>query len=207
MTQQIGTILWDFDGVILDSMQVRDWGFKEIFKNYPEDLVKELIIYHRINGGLSRYVKIRYFYEKILRKTITEDKIFDYANQFSILMKKRLVNPDNLITDSVDFIKANFQKYNFHIVSGSDQKELRFLCKELGIDSYFISIHGSPTPKTQLVSKLIEQYHYKKYTICLIGDSMNDYEAANVNRIAFYGYNNIDLKSIGDSYISSFNHL
>ena len=27
------TILWDFDGVILDSMKVRDWGLEQIFKN------------------------------------------------------------------------------------------------------------------------------------------------------------------------------
>ena len=27
------TILWDFDGVILDSMKIRDWGFEEVFKN------------------------------------------------------------------------------------------------------------------------------------------------------------------------------
>ena len=26
------TVLWDFDGVILDSMKVRDWGFEQIFK-------------------------------------------------------------------------------------------------------------------------------------------------------------------------------
>ena len=34
MNQDIKTILWDFDGVILDSMAVRDWGFKEIFKDF-----------------------------------------------------------------------------------------------------------------------------------------------------------------------------
>ena len=66
MKQEIKTILWDFDGVILDSMATRDWGFKEIFKDFTEAQVSRLLEYHRINGGLSRYVKIRYFYETIL---------------------------------------------------------------------------------------------------------------------------------------------
>ena len=51
----IKTVLWDFDGVILDSMKVRDWGFREIFKNYDNKKVEQLIDYHNLNGGLSRY--------------------------------------------------------------------------------------------------------------------------------------------------------
>ena len=201
---KIKTILWDFDGVILDSMAVWDWGFQEIFKKFSKDQVKALLDFHRENGGLSRYVKIRYFYETILNESITEEKVLEYAENFSVLMKKELTNRDNLILDAVAFIKANYEKYNFHIVSGSDQTELRFLCKALGLDSYFISIHGSPTPKKQLVKTLLDNHKYNKEYTCLIGDSMNDFEAANVNDIAFYGYNNVSLKEIGNGYFNSF---
>lgn len=207
MKQDIKTILWDFDGVILDSMAVRDWGFQEIFKKFSKDQVEALLDFHRENGGLSRYVKIRYFYETILNESITEEKVLEYAENFSVLMKKELTNRDNLILDAVAFIKANYEKYNFHIVSGSDQTELRFLCKELGLDSYFISIHGSPTPKKQLVKTLLDNHKYNKEYTCLIGDSMNDFEAADVNDIAFYGYNNLSLKMKGNSYIYSFSNF
>ena len=64
----IENILWDFDGVILDSMKIRDWGFKEIFKSFKKRDIDKLIDYHNLNGGLSRYVKIRYFYEEILKR-------------------------------------------------------------------------------------------------------------------------------------------
>tara|TARA_B110000046_G_C13025143_1_gene413541 strand:- start:4686 stop:5324 length:639 start_codon:yes stop_codon:yes gene_type:complete len=200
----IKNILWDFDGVILDSMKVRDWGFREIFKSFDNEKVDALLKYHTLNGGLSRYVKIRYFYEEILGKSISESELLAYAEGFSVLMKHELTNPDNLILDAVNFIKENHKKYNFHIVSGSDQYELRFLCRELGIDSYFISIHGSPTPKKQLVSMLLEKQSYNKNRTCLIGDSINDYEAAESNNITFYGYNNISLKRHSKNYISSF---
>ncbi len=59
----IKNILWDFDGVILDSMPIREYGFRKIFENYDISLVDKLINYHKRNGGLSRYVKIKYFYE------------------------------------------------------------------------------------------------------------------------------------------------
>ncbi|HIE73779.1 MAG TPA: DUF2130 domain-containing protein, partial [Flavobacteriales bacterium] len=46
-----------------------------IFKDFDDDLVKNLLEYHNQNGGLSRYVKIRYFYNKLLRQKISEEKI------------------------------------------------------------------------------------------------------------------------------------
>lgn len=199
-------ILWDFDGVILNSMKVRDWGFKEIFKDFDQELINELLIFHRKNGGLSRYVKIRYFYEKILSKSISKEKIDKYAESFSDLMKMELIKSENLILDSLDYIKTNHQKYNFHIVSGSDQLELRFLCKELKIDQYFNSIHGSPTPKNQLVSNLLNTYQYDKDLTCLIGDSINDYEAAQYNEISFFNYNNNEIRSLGKE-ITSFKYF
>lgn len=198
------TILWDFDGVILDSMNVRDWGFREIFKSFDKDKVDTLIKYHRENGGLSRYVKIRYFYEQILGEEITEERVLEYAEQFSVLMKKELTNPKNMIMDAVEYIKANAGNYHFHIVSGSDQTELRFLCSELGLASYFISIHGSPTPKKTLVDTLISEHAYNKAETCLIGDSKNDFDAAEVNKIGFFGYNNTALKELSDNYIPTF---
>lgn len=198
------TILWDFDGVILDSMEVRDFGFKEIFKKFKKEQVSRLIDYHRANGGLSRYVKIKYFFNSILNKNIEENEVLNYAMDFSKIMRKELTNPKNLIDDSVSFIRSNFNEYRFHIVSGSDQEELRFLCKELNIASYFISINGSPTHKNTLVNQLIEKYDYNLSKTCLIGDSINDFEAAKNNNISFYGYNNKALMELESGYINSF---
>ena len=193
----VKTILWDFDGVILDSMKVRDWGFEQIFKNFKKKDVEILLKYHRENGGLLRYVKIRYFFEKILNQPIDQEEVFVYAEKFSRLMKKELINPSNLILDSVKFIKNNFNLYNFHIVSGSDQEELRFLCKELNINKYFKSINGSPTEKIILVKNILNNHDISLENYCLIGDSINDYEAAKNNKICFYNYNNKSILHLG----------
>jgi phosphoglycolate phosphatase-like HAD superfamily hydrolase len=203
----IKNILWDFDGVILDSMKVRDWGFREIFKKFNKDEVDKLIEYHRENGGLSRYVKIRYFYENILERPIKKEEVLDYAENFSLLMKTKLTDKSNLIQDSVRFIQGKFNDYNFHIVSGSDQEELRFLCHELDLSKFFLSIHGSPTAKKTLVKDLISNFNYDKNKTILIGDSINDYDAAVKNDIDFYGYNEITLDNLSKFYIHDFNEF
>lgn len=197
------TILWDFDGVILDSMKVRDQGFVEIFKGFPENQVDALLAFHRHNGGWSRFVKIRHFFEEIRGEEITDETVKEYATQFSKVMKELLTNRDLLIKDSVQFIQKSHDLYNFHVVSGSEQNELRFLCRELGIADYFISIHGSPTPKDQLVRDLLIAHNYNIQDTVLIGDSINDYEAALKNKIAFIGYNNPSLIGKGN-YLQNF---
>ena len=192
---KIQTLFWDFDGVIMDSNAVRDRGFEEVLKDYPQTEVDALMAFHRENGGLSRYVKFRYFFEDIRREIITEAEVNIWADKFSKIMMQLLINPDLLIQETLNFIKANTQKYTMHIVSGSDQRELRQICESLDIAKYFNSIHGSPTPKNNLVAELLQAHSYNKSTCLLIGDSKNDFEAALVNGILFMGYGNEIIKT------------
>ena len=196
----IKTIFWDFDGVIIDSMPIRDYGFREIFKDFDKELVDKLLDYHTLNGCLSRYVKIRYFYNILLKEDVSDEKVQELADKFSIIMKTELTNKKYLIKETVEFIKLNYQNYNFHIVSGSDEKELNYLCKELELSQYFKTIEGSPTCKNDLVKNILQKYSYNPKECILIGDSINDYEAANINGIKLYGYNKEELRSL-DEYI------
>jgi len=205
--EKFKTILWDFDGVIMDSMPVRDKGFEIVLKSYPKEQVVLLMQYHRSNGGLSRYNKFRYFFEEIRKETITDEEIKVLAEKFSLVMLQNLLDENLLINDSVRFIKNNYKKYAMHIVSGSDGNELRYICEKLDLSKYFISIDGSPSPKNELVKELLEKYAYKKEETCLIGDSFNDLQAAVENNIEFLGYNNIELINKSSTYITSFNFV
>lgn len=197
----IKNILFDFDGVILDSMNIRDIGFKEIISRYDESKVEEFIKFHRFNGGLSRFYKFRYFFEKMLKQKVDDEKIQKLAEEFSEIMKKELIQKKYLIPETLLFIKENYKKYRFFIVSGSEQKELRYLCQQLDLDKYFKQILGSPIHKNDLVKNLIIEYKLKNNETILIGDSYNDYEAAKINGIKFFGYNNKKILKYSDNYI------
>lgn len=200
---QYKVILWDFDGVIVESNKVRESGFRKVLEQFPETQIEELIEFHNLNGGLSRYVKFRYFYEVICESKISEEKVQQLADSFSEIMLKKLGSKEYLINDTVRFIESNSNSIEMNIVSGSDQNELRILCSRLDIDKNFKCIFGSPTAKNTLVADYLKNSKFKNEEICLIGDSMNDYEAATVNEIDFYGYNNQELEYLG-RYIKSF---
>ena len=207
MNADTEAIIFDFDGVILDSMPVRTYGFREIFKAYPNGHVDELIAYHLANGGMSRFEKIRYFYEKILRKSISEAQIMAYAAEFSTIMKANLMDPALLMTPTMEFIQKCSVKFPLHIASGSEEKELNQICTALHIASYFNSIHGSPTPKPELVSNILHTNMYNPKNVIFIGDSYNDFEAADLNGIPFWGFNNNELKNVGEYYIDDMKRL
>ncbi|GAB3340901.1 HAD family hydrolase [Marivirga atlantica] len=200
----IKTIFWDFDGVIMDSMPIRDQGFLKVLKDYPEKQVNKLIAYHKANGGLSRYVKFRYFFEEIRKEDVSDEEIQELAMRFSLIMLENLKKPEFLISQTVNFIKHTYENYKMFIVSGSDQKELRQICKAVEIEKFFKGIYGSPTAKDELVKHLIDTENIESATSILIGDSVNDFEAAKVNGIKFYGFNNPALTTVSKNYISKF---
>jgi phosphoglycolate phosphatase-like HAD superfamily hydrolase len=197
-------ILWDFDGVIIDSNSVREFGFREVLKEFDPEQVEQLIDFHNANGGWSRYVKFRYFYEEILKCPISESQVQELANIFSSIMVESLPNRELLIEETVRFIQEMYsQGKQMHIVSGSDCKELISLCEQLELSKYFLSINGSPTPKSALVKAIIDNGDILASQYCLIGDAVNDYDAANQNDIQFFGYNNEELKKYGN-YVEKF---
>lgn len=187
--EELEAIFWDFDGVLLNSNEIRDKGFSEVLKKYPKEQVDKLMAYHQANGGLSRYVKFRYFFEEVRGESITDDEVNQWAAKFSEIMMQLLTDHSLQISETLRFVKNHHQQIPMYVVSGSDQTELRKLCEAHGIAKYFKRIHGSPKPKKQWVSEILEEEQLTAANCLLVGDSVNDFEAADVNGLYFKGYN------------------
>lgn len=198
----IKNIIFDFDGVILDSVPIKTEGYRRLFKDYDDELVLKLVDYHELNGGVSRYKKIEYFFNILLKEDISPKEILDYANKYSVLTKEELSKEKYLIEDTISFIKKNYKNYDMHIASGADDSDLKYICDSLDLNKYFLSIKGSPTIKSEIVKEVLDKNKYETKETILIGDSINDFEASQKNRIRFFGYNNISLR--GNNYIDSF---
>lgn len=196
--------IFDFDGVILDALSVRTKAFLYIFRDHPKKALDEFTKYHLANGGVSRFVKIRYFYEQILQQELDKETEKKMIAEFAQFVRNKLYNQDLLIADTVMFIEHLPPNLSLFIASGSEQSELISLCEYLGIHTFFTKIVGSPTPKAQNIAALLQEFFLNASDTVFIGDSRSDYEAAQANNIAFYGYNNTDLMGMGDGYIEQF---
>ncbi|MBI5162519.1 MAG: HAD family hydrolase [Magnetospirillum sp.] len=197
-------LLFDFDGVIVASASIRDDGFRTIFADEPPENVERLLAYHHANGGLSRYHKIRWYFETVRKEPCGEERLQALAQRFKAIMLARMADPALLIPGTVAFIRALHGRVPMHVVSGSDGEELRTLCGRLGLAALFVSILGSPTPKTELVRTLMAEHPYAPARTAFIGDAINDHDAARASGLVFWGFGNERLRPISDRYIDDF---
>ena len=199
--------LFDFDGVIIDSHSIREAGFRHLFQEYPDESVNRLIEYHRENGGISRYHKIRWFLKMMGDKSCSEEKVHSLASEFSGFVRPLLVDKELLIAPTVDFIQKYSQLVHIHIISGADQDEVCYLCKTLEIDHLFRTIRGSPKNKESLIYDEISRWGYDSSEIVMFGDAINDFNAANKHNIDFWGYNNDMLRENGAGFVTNWNEF
>jgi HAD superfamily hydrolase (TIGR01549 family) len=173
---EIKNIIFDFDGVILNSHQVKTNAFKNIFKKYSDTIAKKAKEYHLNNAGKSRYLKFHFIVKKILKQKASREIIRELNNEFSEYCDSKI---NKLIVSKylIEYLKKNYKNKNFFISTGTPQKDILKLIKKIKIKKFFKSIHGSPTNKVVHIKKILSKYKKRSETL-FIGDSMTDYEAA-----------------------------
>ncbi|MEL3970782.1 HAD-IA family hydrolase [Rossellomorea oryzaecorticis] len=173
-------IIFDCDGVLLDSNKQKSDAFKITLKDYDNNYIEDFLDYHKNNGGISRYEKFKYFLSNILENKFEE-------TTYKVMLKNFSKNCIELYTKvdmtegSLKLLSSLSEKKCF-IASGSDQEELIEVFKKRDLDKYFNGIFGSPTPKNEIIGNILENNIGKAL---MIGDSIQDYKAAFINNIDF----------------------
>lgn len=179
---QVDIIIWDFDGVLINSNEIRTRSFAYALDFLSSKDFEDFTKYHECNGGLSRYHKLDWL-EKKMNVKLDKSLILERYGEMCVTEILR-IKP--LIKQNLEIIARNTQLLHY-VASGSDQSELRFLCKNLNIEKYFVGIYGSPKPKVEIVRDIL--FKNKSQKVYLVGDSINDFDAAASNDIYFVPYN------------------
>lgn len=193
-------VFWDFDGVLLDSMRIKEEGFAYAVREYPSEAIQQLTQWHRQNGGKSRYEKFRYFFTEILGQPVCEKKVSDFCNDFSKYCSSKLRDRSKLIEPTNRLCAEHSEMIKMHVVSAADEIELKKICDYLDVTKYFRSIHGSPASKVELIRIVLDLNGYAAENVWMVGDAINDYEAAKANNVRFMGFGNTNLKVVSDIY-------
>ena len=179
-------VIFDFDGVLVESNEIRFNGFRKLFKDYPQEQVDILVDYAKANGGVSRYKKIEYFFNEIRQEPTSDESVNHWAAQFSELVEQDVVEAKS-VAGSVEFLEEYSNLFDFAIVSGSDQAELRRVCGKRGIDHFFKTILGSPVEKKDNIAALLSELNWSHDRSVYVGDSNNDLDSAKANNLDFVG--------------------
>ncbi len=190
----IDAIFFDFDGVILESVDIKGWAFGKLFENYPQH-VDEIVAFHFANGGMSRFDKFRYIYKNILKESLPDDEFNALCIKFSDLAFKRVLKCE-FVPGAIEFLGKHYKKTKFYIISGTPQDEIEHIVEARGLSKYFQGVYGSPTGKSFWAKKIIMQEKLNIAKALFIGDAMSDYEAAKENKLIFVARINSDNSHI-----------
>lgn len=182
--QNYDLIIFDCDGVLIDSNNQKCDAFKTALAGYPKEIVNSFIAYHKENGGVSRYVKLNKFFSDFLSTTNYENeynRVLQIYNRECLLIYKTSLFTPGCIELLNLLIKSNIKLY---VASGSDEKELKTSFKYRNIDQFFQDIYGSPSTKSESVSMIINKNPNHKRGV-IIGDSYEDYRVANEHELEF----------------------
>jgi len=178
-------IILDFDGVILESVDVKTRAFRSLF-SFSSQHVDEIVRFHIENGGMSRFDKFRHIFKNILHEDLSEEK-FEYLSQrFSSLVEDAvLIAP--FVKGALRFLEATAPRYPLYIVSATPADELKRIVRGRGILRFFAGVHGSPKTKADQIRGIVSQNQLSCRDVLFVGDAINDLRAARECGIGFVG--------------------
>jgi HAD superfamily hydrolase (TIGR01549 family) len=188
-------ILFDFDGVLAESMNIKTEAFAKLFESYGEEIVKKVVKHHIENGGISRYKKIKYYYTEYLNMPLSENELNDKAKQFSDLVVKKVIEAP-WVKGAKKFLEQHHKIADLYIVSGIPQEEIELIVKEREMKKYFKGVYGTPDTKPVHSRRIISKNGYDLEKVLYIGDSLSDYNDAKKANIKFLGRVSDGMKSI-----------
>ncbi len=179
----IKAIIFDFDGVIIESAEIKTRAFALLFAQYPEK-IKEIIEYHTANGGISRYVKFRYIYQNILGQDLSEGKERELGEQFSSIVLEQVMSAP-YVPGTPEFLESNKGNYQLFIASGTPLQELKEIVSNRNLGGFFQEVRGTPDTKSEIIEDILSRYHLHRNEVAFIGDAVSDRNAAKQTKVNF----------------------
>lgn len=170
------TVIFDCDGVVLNSNRVKTNAFYQAALPYGEDSAQALVAYHVAHGGISRYQKFDYFLEYIVPSGTIGPSRDELLARFASSTRNGLLECD--VAEGLTALRENTAHARWLIVSGGDQTELREVFTQRGLAHLFDGgIFGSPDTKDDILSREQTNGNIQQPALFL-GDSQYDYQAA-----------------------------
>lgn len=184
MYGDLRAVIYDFDGVILESTAVKTDAFARLYADSPHS--ERFLQFHLDNMGVSRYDKIRFYYEELLGRTATEEEIADDADRFSELVFSGVMESE-FVTGALACLEQCSRRLRQFVASATPEEELNRLAVRRDVARYFERLFGAPMAKTEAIYKVKAEYRLGSNEILFVGDAMSDYAAAAEAGVFFVG--------------------
>ncbi len=194
----VKVVALDFDGVILESNEAKTQAFAEFAASHGPAASSAMVMFHRENLGVSRFVKFQWFYRAVLQREATSADLAACNDRFSSLCLES-VTASPFVPGAEQFILKYFRVMPLYIVSSTPEEELTRIVAKRNLSCFFQAVLGTPGTKIEHLQNIMQREQITPDCLLMVGDSQTDLNAAKAAGAKFYGRGLFDSESCADN--------
>lgn len=176
-------VVFDFDGVIVESADVKTDAFLELFRDLPH-LQSAIRQHHLENLGVSRFKKFEWIYKNLLNQALPPEESRRLGDRFSSLVFRRVVEAP-FVPGALESLQGLSPVLPLFVASGTPQEELRAIIEARGLSAFFREVWGTPREKPDILEDIMKRFALDPHDVLFIGDGMSDHRAALATGVCF----------------------
>lgn len=177
-------IVLDFDGVIVESNDIKNNAFSEMFNGYPQ--YEQIMSYHRSHNHVCRQDKFRHILGTLLKQNFTEADITEMADRFSGLTRRQIIDCP-AVEGAEDFLTHFSKQFPLYVASATPADELKAIVEARGLARHFKTLYGAPMDKAAMFQDILQNERISPKELLFIGDSKEDHDVAARLGLGFIG--------------------
>lgn len=182
-------VVFDFDGVIVPSEEIKQNGYRWMFSDYGEIVPEEAIHAAREEFSGARGNRYDVIRSVLARTGVTEDietQTRIYAERFSTIVRER-INALRVASEVRAMLERLSTRHALYINSNNPDEPLRETVESLGITHFFKDILGSSRSKLKNLQEIAVREGITPSEMVFIGDGEGDLSAAKQFGCEFIG--------------------
>ncbi|MGB7816794.1 MAG: HAD family hydrolase [Methylotenera sp.] len=175
---QYKTMVFDCDGVVLNSNQTKIDAYFEVAKRLGGTYAQaQAFVEHHVKlGSFPRNGKIEYYLKEIVKQPVTAETMQRYMGAFEEILDKTLMECE--VSSGLRALKAATPQAKWMLLSGGDQAELRKIFTRRNLAPLFeAGIFGGPDKKEEVLAREKSNGNIQ-FPALFLGDSKYDHQAA-----------------------------
>ena len=185
-TPPLAALVFDFDGVLAESMAIKGTAFHRLYQPFGARVAEAAVAHHVAHAGLSRRQKIRDFHRVHLGGEPTANELDTLCQRFSELVEDAVV-ACAAVPGAEGVLETFHRRLALFVLSGTPSAELARIVARRGLDRYFTEVIGTPPEKPVSIRRLLREHGWRPRQVLFIGDGATDWLAARETGVRFLG--------------------
>lgn len=183
------TVVFDFDGTLVDSAHLKTWAYFEVLKEVQgvEPILRNTLAK---NASFTR----QQVFESV-QKSLSDSRDLDVEHlveRYAEVCRSSVAGAPE-IDGATEFLEwLHNQGKSLYVSSATPERELLWLLGERSFSKYIERAYGAPQTKNHHIRKILKRENVDPRRLLYIGDSLADFSAARSEGCEFVGVDGSD---------------